>query len=193
MPRPHHRPALPGALPGTGVAVAGMLAVSLVFAGGVEQGEPDTADETGGATMQPAPGIDISARDSSYDLRSGVWRFEGEVVIRRGDLLIEADTGTVHQRDGEVERVELEGAPVRWRERLADGTGLDGEAQRLEYDVIANVLTLRGRTRVRHPQGEFSGDRLVYDVGNEKLLGHGGDDERVRMTIEPGESRRDDR
>ena len=152
------------------------------------------AEEVDDATaMGPAPGIDISARDSSYDLRSGVWRFEGDVMIRRGNLQITADTGVVHQRDGEVERVELEGAPVQWRERLSDGTELDGEAQRLEYDLIANVLTLRGSTRVRHPQGEFSGDRLVYDVGNEKLLGHGGDDDRVRMIIEPGESRRDDR
>ena len=155
--------------------------------------QPAADDADDATAMGPAPGIDISARDSSYDLRSGVWRFDGDVMIRRGNLRITADTGVVHQRDGEVERVELEGAPVHWQERLSDGTELDGEAQRLEYDVIANVLTLRGNTRVRHPQGEFSGDRLVYDVGNEKLLGHGGDNDRVRMIIEPGESRRNDR
>ena len=155
--------------------------------------DPAAEEAEDSAAMGPAPGIDISARDSSYDLRSGVWRFEGDVMIRRGNLQITADTGVVHQRDGEVERVELEGTPVHWRERLSDGTELDGEAQQLEYDVIANVLTLRGSTRVRHPQGEFYGDRLVYDVGNEKLLGHGGDNDRVRMTIEPGESRRNDR
>ncbi|MEI2422536.1 LptA/OstA family protein, partial [Arthrospira platensis SPKY2] len=105
--------------------------------------------------------IEISARDSQYDVGTGAWTFVGEVWIRYGTVEAEGDEGVVHQQEGEFSDMELRGSPATWREVLADGREVTGEAGVIRFDPQREVLVMSGATRVNHPRGVFSGDRLV--------------------------------
>ena len=146
---------------------------------------PIRAQETAEATLAEPP-IDIFAVESYYDLRDGVTRFENDVSITRGAMAVQADRGVLRQLDGQISEVELEGSPITWRDRLSDGSIVTGESRELHYDVLANVVTLTGNAVIRHQQGEFTGNELVYDLNAESLAGRSTGDERVRVVIEPG-------
>lgn len=135
--------------------------------------------------IAPAPPVVIDADNSYYDLRAGVTRFEDDVSITRGPMEVQADQGVLRQVDGQISEVELEGSPIRWRDQLSDGSIVTGESRAMHYDVIANVVTLTGGAVIRHQQGEFTGDELVYDLDAESLAGRSTGNERVRVVIEP--------
>ncbi|MDT8409464.1 MAG: lipopolysaccharide transport periplasmic protein LptA [Wenzhouxiangellaceae bacterium] len=142
------------------------------------------ADQT---SSDPAvePPIIIDSETNEYDLRSGVTRFSKNVEIQRGDMRVNADQGIIRQANGRITVVELEGSPTIWRDRLEDGSQVEGEAKNIHFNVIDNIVTLTGNARIRHEQGEFTGDELVYDLDSESLAGRSAGDGRVRVVIEP--------
>lgn len=135
------------------------------------------------------PPIIIDSDTNEYDLRSGVTRFNDNVTIQRGAMRVNADEGVVHQDDGRITLVELFGSPTTWRDRLDDGSIVEGTAERIEFQVIENVITLTGNARLRHEQGEFTGNQLIYDLDTESLSGRGSDGNQARVILE-GDSMR---
>jgi lipopolysaccharide export system protein LptA len=133
----------------------------------------------------PQRPIEISARDSEYDVGTGTWKFSGEVRIQYGTVEALGEEVIVLQRDGDFSDMQLSGAPATWREELEDGSEISGEASVIRFDPQREVLVMSGATRVNHPRGVFSGDRLVYDLVSRTLTGESEDDGRVRMTIRP--------
>lgn len=152
---------------------------------------PAAAQTAATDAAEPEPPIIIDAENSSADLRAGITRMSERVEIRRGAMLVHADAGAVYQEDGRIVEVELTGNPVTWRDRLDDGTLVEGEALMIVFDVVENIVTLTGNARLRHDQGQFAGDELVYDLDTENLAGRSDEGNRVRMVIEP-EATRDD-
>lgn len=145
-----------------------------------------TVDAQDAPAPAPPPPIEIEAENSDYDLRTGVSHFIDNVVITRGNMIVHADIGTLYQTEGRISRVELRGTPSTWRDVLEDGTELTGEATNIHFDVATNIVTLSGNAWIRHAQGEFTGDELVYDLNNESLFGRSAGDNRVRVIIESG-------
>lgn len=158
------------------------LSPSLAPAQAAEVDEPETA-------VSQAP-IIIDSERGETDLRTGITRVQENVSIQRGAMFVEADTGEVIRRDGRISVVELTGNPVKWQDRLEDGSEVRGESQKIHFDVIENVVTLTGNARLVHERGEFNGDELVYDLDTENLVGRASEGNRVRVIIEPenGES-----
>jgi lipopolysaccharide export system protein LptA len=146
----------------------------------------------GGLQATDNPPIDISAQDSSYDVVTGEWRFEGQVRIVYGTVHVHGDRGVVQQEGERFTRIEISGSPAAWQETLEDGSEVAGEALEISFDVERQVLVMAGNTRVQHPRGVYRSDRLVYDLASRTLSGHAEDDGRVRMTIEPARPQRDD-
>jgi len=130
------------------------------------------------------PPIIIDSETNQYDLRTGVTRFTDNVSIQRGPMRVSADFGEVHQAEGRITTIELTGEPTTWEDRLDDGTRVTGQAQRIHFDVLENVVTLTGQARIRHEQGEFTGEELTYDLDTENLVGRGSEGNRARVIIE---------
>jgi lipopolysaccharide export system protein LptA len=144
-----------------------------------------------GAQQAPAEApIVIDSVNNEYDLRNGLTRFYDDVSIQRGSMKVSADEGVVRQADGEIVSIELRGNPTTWEDRLEDGSLVQGEAQRIHFAVQENVITLTAGARIRHEQGEFTGDELIYDLDTENLVGRGSADNRARVVIEPEAMRR---
>lgn len=167
-----------------------LLATSL--AGGQEQGRESAAEAAvqaaGEAVVEPPIIIDSDTSDS--DLRTGITRFSDNVTIQRGAMLVNADEGVVHQVEGRIAMIELFGSPTTWRDRLDDGSIVQGRANRIEFQVDENVVTLSGDARLEHEGGQFTGNQLIYDLDTESLAGRSSDGNQVRVVIEGDTMRR---
>lgn len=137
-----------------------------------------------------APPIIIDSDTSDADLRSGITRFSDNVTIQRGAMLVNADEGVVHQVAGRIALIELFGSPTTWRDRLDDGSLVEGRANQIDYKVIDNVVTLTGDALLQHEGGEFTGNELIYDLDTESLAGRSSDGNQVRVVIEGDTMRR---
>ena len=144
--------------------------------------------------LQPAIGsderINVEARDSETEARTGITRLIGDVIITRGPMRVEADHGIVRYEENQLSELELTGEPCVWQDRLEDGTEVSGEASRIDFDIASNSIRFSGNAFVRHPQGDVTGDVLTYNLDTETLSATSTEEEsRVRYVIEPGSGR----
>lgn len=110
--------------------------------------------------------------------------FKGNVVITQGTLKIKAATADVIRKGGEIVQVVLTGKPARMNQTMDDGSPMEAIADRLEYDVPNEVITLIGNYTVTSPRGTNSGQRMVYNTRTGQMQG-GGDGTRVRTVLQP--------
>lgn len=161
---------------------------ALLLATSIAAAQQSTAEVPLDAATDPP--ITINADSSNADFRSGITRFNDNVSIQRGAMKVNADEGVVHQVDGRIALIELFGNPTTWRDRLDDGSIVDGRANHIEYDVIENVITLTGDAHLEHEGGQFTGNQLIYDLDTESMDGHSSDGNQVRVVIEGDTMRR---
>lgn len=109
----------------------------------------------------------------------------GNVVITQGSLRIHAARADVYQRRGTVSRTVLTGSPVRLSQQMDDGTPLNVQANRVDYDMQTEIVTLTGGVSVSQPRGSMRGERVVYNMKTGEVQSGGQGGGRVRMTIQP--------
>lgn len=169
---------------------------ALLLATSLASAQEQDPESTANATVQAAeeavvePPIIIDSDTSDSDLRTGITRFSDNVTIQRGAMLVNADEGVVHQVDGRIAMIELFGNPTTWRDRLDDGSIVQGRANRIEFQVDENVVTLSGDAFLEHEGGQFTGNKLIYDLNTESLAGRSSDGNQVRVVIEGDTMRR---
>ena len=135
------------------------------------------------ATSADEPAIHIDAERGGLDIRTGVYELFDNVVITRGELIVRADRArSFSDAQGDIERIELYGSPVTWRDVSDDGDEVHGQSEELIYDFVQNRITMNVDARIRNAQGAFSGASLVYDLDTQNLVGDGG----VNLVIQPG-------
>lgn len=115
---------------------------------------------------------------------NGKATYSQNVVVTQGTLTINADVGTVYMRDGAMNQAVFTGKPVRLKQQLDDGTWMDAQADRMEYDMTGEVLTLIGNYNVTSAKGSSSGQRMVYNTKTGAVQA-GGDGTRVKTVIKP--------
>lgn len=127
--------------------------------------------------------IDAASSDGSF-ADDGVTNLSGDVVIIQGTLEVHADQGQIFRKAGEVSRAIFTGKQARLKQINDDGTPVDAVADRIDYDVINNVVTLTGNYTVTSPKGSNAGQKMVYNTvtGN---MQSGGDGTRVHTVIQP--------
>jgi lipopolysaccharide export system protein LptA len=130
--------------------------------------------------------LDVKADATEGTLGDGTATLRGNVEIRQGTLLIQADVAEVERVDGRVRSFELSGDPVRLQQEIEQEGLVTAEAQQVEYEVATGIVTLSGEADVVHPQYRISGDVLRYDLNIQHFQGSGSDAEgRIRIQMNP--------
>ncbi|MFT4256972.1 MAG: lipopolysaccharide transport periplasmic protein LptA [Pseudoxanthomonas sp.] len=106
------------------------------------------------------------------------------VTVTQGTLSIKADSGTLQMRNGDPALATFVGKPVKLRQQTDDGDWMDAQADRLEYDLNSETITLIGNYKVSSPKGSNSGQRMVYNTKSGNMQA-GGDGSRVQTVIKP--------
>lgn len=127
--------------------------------------------------------VDAARSEGSFE-NDGVTHLSGDVVVVQGTLEVHADTGEIHFKDGEITRAIFTGNQARMKQVNDDGTPVDAVADRIDYDVINNIVTLTGNYRVTSPKGSNAGQKMVYNTVTGQMQS-GGDGTRVHTVIQP--------
>ncbi|MEE7547175.1 lipopolysaccharide transport periplasmic protein LptA [Xanthomonas sp. Kuri4-1] len=128
--------------------------------------------------------IDSTAQEGDMLNDNGKVRFTGNVVITQGTLEIHADTADIFQKNGETDRVVLNGKQATLKQQMDDGSMMNGQADTIEYKVGEEIIILTGNYSVKSPKGTNAGQRMVYNTKTGNMQS-GGDGSRVRTVIQP--------
>ena len=118
--------------------------------------------------------------------------FEGDVVVTRGTLKINADRIVVHQDAEGYQHSTATGNPVRFRQKLdpkppaTEGGWMEGEARRIEIDDKSGKIELFEAARVNRAGDEVAGNYILVDQRADFFSVTPGKGEgRVRATLQP--------
>lgn len=98
------------------------------------------------------------------DLEKKIGRASGDVVIEREDVIVCCDEAEAQYSQQRIERVTCRGDVVIVR---PDGT--KARADVAVFVADQDAVTLFGKAQVYAPDAMLSGDRIVYDIGRDKL------------------------
>lgn len=142
------------------------------------------------ATPAPAEKADRSKpmevqadRSGTADLQNQVSRFNGNVVITQGTMVIRADRVEIRQTPDGYHMGNAwgsAGAPVSYRQkRDAIDEWVEGQAERVEFDGRTEVLRFIGQAVVRRLRGadavdEITGSLITWNHAAEQFSVQGG-------------------
>jgi len=128
----------------------------------------------------------VDADTTDGTLGDGTAVLRGNVEIRQGSLLVQADVAEVEKADGKVRLVALTGSPVVLQQEIENEGLVKATANAIDYQVANGIVTLTGAADVVHPQYHITGEVLVYDMNLQHFQGSGGDNNgRIRIQLEP--------
>lgn len=154
---------------------AAAIALSLLLPGYAAQARTDDRNKE--------MNIDAGSQSGSL-LGDGVITFSNNVVITQGTLKINAAQADVHIKDGEAVRAVFTGKQATMEQQMDDGSMMNARADKIDYDIKAEVIVLTGNYEVKSAQGINSGQKMTYNTRTGEM-NSGGDGGRVRTVIPP--------
>ena len=115
---------------------------------------------------------------------NGTITMSGGVIVQQGSLDIRSQTGVVTMKNNDITRVVFTGSPVTLKQQMEDGSMMNATANRIEYDLVNEIVTFIGNYTVKTPKGSNSGPKLVYNLRSGNMES-GGDGTRVKTVIQP--------
>ncbi len=138
-------------------------------------------------TNQP---IDIDSENQSLDMENNVVTFTDNVVITQGSILIKAQKVVITrapEKSGKKDIVEAFGNPVTFHQILDNGKPVDGQANKVRYDLSTEFLTLSGNAKLKQFDSSIVGNIITYDVKKQHLKARSGGKGRVKTVLIPNQ------
>ncbi len=132
--------------------------------------------------------LEVESDRKHTDYPAGTAVYEGKVIIRQGRMLIHADKAILTLREGQLDRLQLEGKPVTYQDVDEQGLPLSGQALHMNYQVnskTGDVLTLSQQARIERNKDSLSSERIIYNLKSEVMDAGAGNGDRVRMILQP--------
>ena len=129
--------------------------------------------------------MEIDAGGQSGNLEGdGKTVLSGGVVVTQGSLEIRSSMAEIYMAGGEISRSVFTGKQVKMKQQMDNGSWMDAQADRVEYDMKTETITFIGNYTVKSDRGSNSGQRMVYNTKSGNMQS-GGDGTRVRTVIQP--------
>lgn len=125
--------------------------------------------------------FDGSRQDQGYII------YKTRVSIIQGTLKATGDYAKAYlDKDNNVTRVVLTGAPAHIQQLDDNGNLMEGNAATIDYDNVKGIAVLTGDAMVKqHGRGEAHGDKLTYNTGTSQMTGESNGDGLVHMIFQP--------
>lgn len=141
--------------------------------------------------------IKVTADSAERDEKLGLTLYHGNVVIRQGSILIEAETVTIKTRISpitsreELEEIVTVGNPSHLQQQLeANNEVVDAVSTTIHYEVSRDAVSLIESAVLRQGERVVTGDRITYDIAAQKIIAGGEKTtekapDRVTVTLPP--------
>ncbi len=139
-------------------------------------------------TDKDAP-IKIKADSVSFNQKTGISHYRGNVRLTQGSIQVRADQITVEQNESEVTQVRCIGEPVSFQQQPeSDTPEMVAHAKKIIYRVPEERLWLSGDAKLWDGTTQFSSQQIEYDLVRSVILaskGRSAGGAQVEMTIAP--------
>ena len=141
----------------------------------------------------------VEANRMTSDEARRISIFEGNVVLTKGTLQLQAERVVVRQDADGFQHASATGSPVRFRQKSdprngEEGVWLEGEAGRIEIDERNERVELYENARVTRDQDVVRGAYILYDQRSEFFSvssAKGAPGSRVTAVIQPSKPKPD--
>ncbi len=136
-------------------------------------------------------GIRVSAeqaRATGLNFNNSMWTFSGRVRIVVDGGMLSSDQARVDFSDNRILRATIVGNPAQFEQpRVGTSDIARGRAGSIEYNVQGGIVTLSRDAWLTDGRNEISGQRLVYNVREQRVQAQSapGRKDRVQITIRP--------
>lgn len=133
--------------------------------------------------------IEIESNSAEYNEQAGLMVYSGNVIIRQGTMMIEADQVDVVSADNKVERIICTGNPASYRQQMAtEGGPVIARAARIDYLLNRSQINLKGDASLNRDGTLIKGDSIEFDLKKETWSARGsntGPQKRIQLVIPP--------
>lgn len=133
--------------------------------------------------------ITIESDSAERNNKSGLTEYLGNVIIRQGSVLIDADRVTIHYKDNKVSRIISRGTPASYQQQpQAQGAMVIARGEVIEYMLASDQIKLKNNASLSRNGTLIKGERITYDLKNETWKAKGGDranQKRIQLVIPP--------
>ncbi|MCW8899060.1 MAG: lipopolysaccharide transport periplasmic protein LptA [Gammaproteobacteria bacterium] len=122
--------------------------------------------------------IDIHANYLLLDENKGISIYKGKVLFTKDTLVIKADTVTLYYDGEKLTKAEILGSPADVRHEPDNEEKVHSQANKMEYFIAEEKLTLKGRAFVDQGARHFSGEYIEYDT-RQRIITAAGEQNKV--------------
>ncbi len=122
------------------------------------------------------------ATASGLDFKDSQWLFSGHVRITVPDGSLQSDEARISFTANLINNADITGSPARF-EQKRDKAISRGRAARIQYQPAAGTLRLMDDAWLSDGSNEISGNTLVYNVREQRVLANPGEQGSGRITI----------
>lgn len=141
--------------------------------------------------------ISLVADRGSFNEKSGVMTYSGNVVVEQGTMKLQAASIVANlNAKKEISTITATGSPARFQQKLEANKGLaKGQANKIVYNAETGILTLSGNAMLEQDGASLKGATLRYSMnkGDIEAIGTpnktGSSAGRVQIVIPPSSTK----
>ena len=132
--------------------------------------------------------ITVESDKAERNEKTGLTQYSGNVIIRQGSLIIEANSVEIHYADNQVNRIICNGNPARYQQKSSTGEQVLARAETIEYVPAKKLVNLKTNASLSKNGTLIKGDSINYDVVSETWRAKGdnkSNQKRIQLVIPP--------
>lgn len=135
--------------------------------------------------------LSLLADRATYNDKTGVTTYTGNVVIEQGTMKLQADSIVANLNSKrEIQTIRATGHPTKFQQQLDAKRGLArGEAQSITYNAETGIITLTGNAYLYQDGSSIRGNSLKYSMNKGDVEAQGSSSNRVQIIIPPSSSK----
>lgn len=142
--------------------------------------------------------IKMLADHATYNDKTGVTTYTGNVVIEQGTMKLQASSIVANlNASRQISTVNATGSPAKFQQQVDSSRGIArGEAQKILYNAETGILTLSGNAYLLQDGASIRGNSLKYSMNKGDIEASGGGNSgtgeskgRIQIIIPPSASK----
>lgn len=131
--------------------------------------------------------VSVSADSASFNEKTGVAQYTGNILIQQGSLKIRADALVITtDAKGAVISAVATGNPASFEQQPAPGKGVaHAEAQEVNYQAIDGIVSFKGEARLAQDGSSFRGAQISYNLDRGEIEARSDTKSRVELVFPP--------
>ncbi len=135
--------------------------------------------------------LSLVADRATYNDKTGVTTYTGNVVIEQGTMKLQADSIVANLNSKkEIQNITAKGQLAKFQQQMDANKGLArGEAQTIVYNADTGIITLTGKAYLYQDGSSIRGNSLKYSMNKGDVEAQGSSTNRVQIIIPPSSSK----